>query len=121
MDAVEWVVWYDGGASFSNIDGPPENAPRWGVLCVAAYSGFHGRMIWHGTDYYAWKANEWISFDTTGLFDYLANHPGREKIVLMGRHVRPDEFHRVYQMAADDPRLPPKTSMDALEQRQRRG
>lgn len=121
MPSVEWAIWYDGGVSYSNLDGPPENAPRWGVLCVAALSGQHGRMIWHGTDYYGWRDGAWISLDTTGLFDYLGNAPGREKIVLMGRHVPPDEFQRVFQLAVDDPRLPPKTSVDAIEQRQRRG
>lgn len=121
MAAVEWAVWYDDGSSFSNLDGPPESAPRWGVMCVAAQSGDHGRMIWHGVDYYAWKDGAWVSLDITGLFDYLGNHPGKEKIVLIGRHVAPDVFYRIYQMAVDDPRLPPKSSIDPIEQRQRRG
>lgn len=109
-----WVVWYDDGTSFASTDGPPEDAPRWGVICIAAYSGEHGRMIWHGTDFYGW-VGEWISFDSAGLLDYLGNRPGRDKIVLMGRHVPPDVFHRVYALADKDPRLPPRTSRDHVE------
>jgi hypothetical protein len=113
---TQWAIWYDDGRSFSSDDGPPENAPRWGVICIAAYSGDHGRMIWHATDYYGW-IGEWISFDAAGLLDYLGNRPGKEKVVLMGRHVPPDVFHRVYALANTDPRLPPRSSRDALEDR----
>jgi hypothetical protein len=114
--SIEWAVWYDDGSSFSSADGAPWEAPRWGVLCIAAYSGQHGRMIWHATDYYCW-AGEWISCDATGLIDYLANRPGPEKTVLMGRHVAPDTFYRVYEIANSDPRLPPRSSEDHLEHR----
>ena len=113
-ESPRWIVWYDGGTSFSNLDGAPHEAPRWGVLAIAAYSGAHGRMIWHGTDFYCW-VGEWISCDSAGLLDYLGNRPGAEKIVMMGRHVPPDEFHRVYRLADTDPRLPPRSSRDALE------
>lgn len=119
----DWIIWYSDGSSFSSEQGAPEDAPRWGVICIAAYSGDHGRMIWHGTDYYGWVCEpgcllgDWISFDATGLLDYLANRPGREKIVLIGRHVPPDVFHRVYRMADTDPRLPPRSSRDATEDR----
>jgi hypothetical protein len=111
---MKWVVWYSDGSSFTDQDGAPHEAPRWGVLCVSAYSGDHGRMIWHGTDYYGW-VGEWVSFDSAGLLDYLGNHPGSEKVVLIGRHVPPDMFHRVYELANTDPRLPPRTSRDAME------
>jgi hypothetical protein len=113
---IQWVIWYADGSSFSNLDGEPHEAPRWGALCIAAYSGEHGRMIWHGTDYYGW-IGEWVSFDAAGLLDYLGNHPGPTKIVLIGRHVPPDVFHKVYSLAERDPRLPPRSSRDAMEDR----
>jgi len=112
---VTWIAWYSDDSSFTSEDGEPHEAPRWGVICIAAYSGAHGRMIWHGTDYYGWRDGEWVSFDATGLVDYLANDPGPEKVVLMGRHVKPDTFHRIFNKANNDPRLPPRSSRDPLE------
>lgn len=108
-----WIVWYDDGSSFTDRDGEPHEAPRWGVMCIAAYSADHGRMIWHGTDYYVWDT-EWISCDFVGLIDYLTR-PGKEKTVLIGRHVSPRTFYAIYNAADSDPRLPPRSSRDALE------
>ena len=110
---VVWVVWYDDGSTFCNVDGEPHQAPRWGVLCIAAYSRDHGRVVWHAKDYYVWQG-EWLSADFTGLIDYLTR-PGKDKTVLIGRHVPPAHFWRIYQMAVDDPRMPPKSSFDPLE------
>lgn len=101
---MKWVVWYSDGTSFTDYDGAPHEAPRWGVLCVSTRNG-HNRTIWHATDYYCW-ADGWVSCDTTGLIDYLANRPGPEKIVLMGRHVQPEQFWRVFELAQNDHRLP---------------
>ncbi len=119
MHQVTWVVWYADGSSFSDLDGPPDVAPRADVLCVAAYSGDHGRMIWHATDYYVWEtqwSGEWISVDREGLSDYL-DRPGETKIRLRGRHVPPDIFWKIYHQADQDPRLPPRSSYDARERR----
>lgn len=111
---IEWVIWYDDGNSFTNEDGEPHEAPRWGVLAVAARSKDHGRVIWHGKDYYVWEA-EWLGVDFIGLVDYLTR-PGREKFALVGRGVRPARFHEIYNQAVADPRLPVKTSSSHLEE-----
>lgn len=92
----------------------PQDAPRWGVICVAQASRDHGRVIWHGGDYYWWEHGEWLRSDLVGLIDYLTR-PGTEKIVVIGRTVPPAHFHRIFQMAVNDPRLPPKTSREHLE------
>ena len=117
---IDWVVWYADGSSFTNLDGEPEQAPRWDVLCIAAYSGDHGRMIWHATDYYIWEDQwqppQWVSVDARGLDDYL-DRPGKVKIRLRGRHVPPDVFWAIYNQADRDPRLPPRSSYDAREVR----
>lgn len=112
-----WVIWYADGSSFTDLDGPPEAAPRTDVLCVAAYSADHGRMIWHGTDYYIWENQwdgEWVSVDREGLSDYF-DRPGREKIRLRGRHIPPGVFWSIYEKANQDPRLPPRSSYDPRE------
>lgn len=111
---MRWVIWYADGSSFTSLDGGPDNAPRWGVLCIAAYSGDHGRVIWHGGDYYAFEEGEWGPRDLVGLIDYLTR-PGAAKIVLVGRHVPPDQFWKIYHRADADPRLPPRSSHSPLE------
>ncbi len=116
---VKWVIWYADGSSFSSLEGEPHEAPAWGVICVAEHSGEHGRMLWHGTDFYCWDYlnRSWVSCDSAGLLDYLANIKAAQKCVRIGRHVSPDAFHRVFAVADKDPRLLPRTSVDALEQR----
>jgi hypothetical protein len=111
---VEWVIWYDDGSSFTNTEGRPHEAPRWGVLCVAGYSADHGRVIWHGGDYYFFEAGEWCRCDLVGLIDYLTR-PGAEKIVLIGRAVPPAQFWAIYERANGDLRLPPRSSYSPLE------
>lgn len=123
-DAIEWIVFYADGSSFTNLDGGPERAPRSDALCIAAYSKDHGRMIWHGTDYFIWETQwgegcgngEWVSVDREGLSDYL-DRPGATKIRIRGRHVPPGVFWSLYERANSDPRLPPRSSYDPRERR----
>lgn len=117
MASFRWIIHYADGNSFTDQDGAPEDAPRNDVLCIAAYSADHGRMIWHGTDYYIWETQwggEWVSVDREGLSDYL-DRPGREKIRLRGRHIPPGAFWAIYEKANSDPRLPPRSSYDPRE------
>ena len=110
---IDWIIWYDDGGSFTNLQGSFYEAPRWGVICIVAYSRDHGRVIWHGTDYYVYDI-AWISCDFVGLIDYLTR-PGKEKTVLIGRHVQPAIFDKVFKMASQDPRMPPKSSDHHIE------
>lgn len=111
---TRWIIFYADGTSFSSDDGAPHEAPRWGIVCIAAPSADHGRVLWIGKDYFWWDENEWINGDFTGLIDYLTR-PGREKIVLVGRGIPPTRFHAICKQALADPRLPSKTSTDWLE------
>ena len=111
MPSCEWVVWYDDGTSFCSLEGVPEAAPAWGVMCIAQASRDHGRVIWHGGDYYWRDREEWVRGDLAGLLDYVT----RIGLAKVGRSVPTAHFRKCYQQAVDDPRLPPKTSLDALE------
>lgn len=112
---MKWVVWYDDGSTFDSSQGPPEAAPRVGVLCITQASAEHGRVMWVGKDYFWWDEDgAWVNGDSTGLLDYLTRG-GKEKIVLIGRGRPPDRFHAICKLALEDPRLPEKTSTDWLE------
>jgi len=112
--SFSWIIWYDDGSSFTNLDGKIHEAPRWGVMCIAQYSKDHGRVIVHGYDYYFWEKDEWLSGDLVGLIDYLTRD-GIEKVVLIGRSVPPAEFWKIYELANQDPRLPPRSSYSPFE------
>lgn len=112
---VGWIVWYDDGSSFSSLEGSPQDAPRIGVICICERSQEHGRIIWVGHDYYWWHDDGvWVGGDASGLNDYL-DQPGAYKVRLKGRSVPATRHHRIYKLACEDTRLPPKTSNDWLE------
>lgn len=113
MNEIRWVVWYDDGSSFTDADGEPHEAPRWGVQVIAAYSADHGRVLNHGKDFYWRDGDEWLGGDIVGLIDYLTR-PGN-KIVLVGRSVPPAQFGRILEAANRDDRLPPRSSYSPLE------
>jgi hypothetical protein len=112
---MTWIVYYADGSSRTSEDSQPHEIPRWGVICVVVPSVDHGRILWCGKDYFWWHDRTWINGDFTGLIDYLANAPGAEKVVLMGRGVNPKRYHAICKLALEDPRLPVKTSTDWLE------
>jgi hypothetical protein len=111
---AQWIIFYDDGSSFTDADGPPENAPRDGVQVVSAYDKGVGRLVWHSFDFYCWQDGEWVPRSQRGLFDYL-REPGATKIVLQGRAVAYRTFTAAYQKAIDDTRLPAKNGMDPRE------
>jgi len=111
---VKWIVSYSDGTTATDEDAAASDIPRWGVICVAVRSYDHGRVIWHGADYYAFENGDWITCDLCGLLDYLTR-PGTDKIVLIGRSVPLKTFREIFERAVSDPRLPPKSSTDAAE------
>ena len=110
---IDWIVYYDGGSTFTSDDGLPGDAPRDGVQVVSCRHEHTGKLIWHSSDYYCWQG-EWVPRNIVGLHDYL-RQPGVEKIVLQGRGVAYHRFVEVYNRAVDDPRLPFKAGRDQRE------
>jgi hypothetical protein len=111
---IEWRVWYSDGATLSNLEVAPMELRRWGVLCIAERSAEHGRIIFVGHDYYWLDRGKWVGGDFCGLLDHITQ-PLSEHVVLIGRAVPPDRFHRVHGLALADPDLPEKTSTDWCE------
>jgi hypothetical protein len=102
---AKWIIFYTDKSSFSDLDGPPHLAPRWGVACVALVDE-KGRSVWGGRDYYVFHERTlWFNVDFTGLLDYLAE-PVAEKVVLFGRHMRSADYAKMLVDALNDERLP---------------
>lgn len=102
-----WRIYYDDGSTFSSNDGPPEDAPALGVICIAQPDPEVGRHIVSGFDYY-WFTYEWWGGDLFGLFDYLIT-PGH-KTVKFGRTVSNTDFSEIVNRAKTDSGLPEKSA-----------
>ena len=120
---MQWIVYYADGSSFTNEDGPPENAPRDGVQAVAIANDKIGKALWHGGTsenfaFYCWHGalddGEWVPHDQHGLIEYL-RQPGAIKIVLRGYAIPIAAFRTIYDAAVADQRLPFKTDADPRE------
>jgi len=103
-----WRVFYADGVTYSDADGPTEDAPGQGVLVIAQADPDVGRELRYGSDFYVWDGGRWLGVDQFGLWDYLAR-PGWRK-VLAGRTVGPREMEEAYRAALEDPSLPAKTA-----------
>lgn len=114
---VSWRVYYGDGASYSDADGPPWDAPCVNTQAVAMVDDRVGRFILSHYDYYWWEADQgrWYGGDQFGLWDYLTR-PGWRK-VLFGRSLANDRFDAVMRRALEDPDLPAKSGWSPKEHR----
>ena len=109
-----WKIYYDGGGTYSDEDGAPEDAPGVGVLVISETDADAGRRLIHGKDYFVWQDGDWLECDRVGLFDYLYCQRGWRK-VLAGRIVTNAAFQQAYQRAYHDDGLPAKTAGASFE------
>jgi hypothetical protein len=90
---VCWRIFYYDGSEYGCEDGPPTEAPGWGVVAIsngpAALSG--------GDGYYCWDNDRWFGMDRMGFFQYLAE-PGY-KVVKFGRWTETPLFRDIYEKA----------------------
>ena len=68
---ADWVIWYDDGSSYSNLDGSAVNAPRRGCEAIAMVDPDTGRSIDWGRDWYWLSDAGWLSGDCYGVLDFL--------------------------------------------------
>ena len=105
---VKWKIFYDDFSTYSNLDGPPEDAKAWGVQVIALLDYKIGRTIQFKKDYYIWKNEQWWGVDHMGFIDYM-QQPGFKK-VLFGRVLETETFKEICDLAMfKDEDLPYKT------------
>ena len=105
---MRWRVYYDSGATYSDEDGPLEDAPGEGVIVVAQVDDDVGRELLHGKDFYYFERGRWFGCDLYGLWDYLRRAGWRK--VLAGRNVEHRTYSALYERARVEPGLPPKSA-----------
>lgn len=110
-----WRVYYSDGSTYSDADGPIQDAPALGVQAIVQRDpNPHGtgRFVVHGggqrpnrvpIDYYCWDDSQgiWAGTDLFGLWDYL-QRPGWKR-VLFGRTIADETYQRIIMAAGDDP------------------
>lgn len=110
---VDWIIYYDDGSVFTNEDGPPEKAPRRGVLVISVRDDTCGRRLLFDQDTYCWQNNQWIPHDRFQCERYLDSV--ERPIRLCGYWVRNETFKAIMRQASDDPRLPLKYAKHPME------
>jgi hypothetical protein len=115
-----WRLYYGDSSTYSDLDGPPEMAPPFGVQCVVQFEGAdRTRTIQRGgladpsrdrpdcdiayKGYYCYDIDGeglWSLTDAVGLIDYL-QLPGW-KTVKFGRSIKHDTFGEVIRRAITD-------------------
>lgn len=107
---MRWKVFYIDGSSFSNVEGPPEDAPGGGVLAIAQEDSAVGCEIHHGNDFYAWdqQYDGWYGLDYFGLTQYLMR-PGT-KIIKLGEAMSTERYRLLLKDIKKDPGLPTKSA-----------
>lgn len=108
---IEWIIFYDDESSFSSVDGPPSEAPRDGVQCIAVVDRGCGHYILSEQDWYCWHFEDdcWVPHGWAGMLQYLRK-PGVLKIVLEGYAIKGERHYKQRSKARKDPRLPPVTA-----------
>jgi hypothetical protein len=113
--ALEWRIYYGNGSTYSNEDGPLEEAPGPGVQVIVASDETVGRYLLHRQDNYWWTGQEWLGGDRFGLWDYL-QRSGWKK-VLFGRMITDSQFREIFDTALNDPDFPRKSAWHRHEHR----
>ena len=108
---AKWIVFYDNGDSYSSLDGPPWEAPRDYVQCIAVPDVGCGNRVIAEQNYYCWhyEDDEWVPHDLNGLVQYL-RRPGDRKLVLVGYWANRERYLKIRKRAQKDDRLPSVTS-----------
>lgn len=118
---MRWKVYYTGGATYCDADGPVQDAPYRGVLAVAFEDLTSGHNFTYNTgrryrtnfDFYCWHPTFWSG---TNILDSYLAQPGWKK-VLQGLWVPDDEWLDLERSLDADDYLPPRTARAPMERR----
>lgn len=96
---IKWRIYYDDGRTFNHTNGPPENAPPWGVIDIIQWDLRTDKRYHQTGDYYCFESDYWFACDLMGLIDYLARGKG---IVKFGRTIPTMKYNKIRQQASED-------------------
>lgn len=106
---IKWKIWYHDPNSptyyttYSNLDGPPRDAPVQGVICIVQTSdGGRSKDMVHNADFYIIdEEGKWTGCDQSGLDDRQANSIPYHALK-HGRWVNTDRHQAIRSAAHND-------------------
>lgn len=109
-EQIQWRVFYTDGATFSNLDGNPYEAPKEGIQVILKVDPDVGRFMLAGRDYYWFDhlRQEWFGGDMAGFYQHLRQHG--PSCVLFGTYVTHREYQACVIAALADEDFPPKSA-----------
>lgn len=107
---MDWRIYYSDGSWFDSLEGEPNDALAYGVICIVQPDEMVGRVIMHGWDWYYYVPDEdqWWGSDIHGVMDRLC-HRLPVIALLQGRNVSNKDFGLIMGRADKDPDFPPKS------------
>jgi len=97
-----WRIYYADGAVFGSEDGDLRDAPRQGVLVIVQGDERVGWRWISGQDFYVYDAERggWRETADFGMYDHLIRC--REPLVLFGRWVDDETWHRIHKRVKEE-------------------
>lgn len=114
-----WRIYYAGGATYSDSDGSPFDAPKRGALVIVRADRQVGRIVIFDCHYYCWRDDVgWFGVGKTdtlgaGLVEYLMEAGPR--VVLFGYTVTNEEFNNTMRAAMNDADFDIKSARHPIE------
>lgn len=100
-----WRIYYGDGSTYSDLDGPVENAPGWGVQIIRYRQKCGTPATVASCDCYCWQDGQWWNRDHFSAHRWLAG-PGWKKIVF-GEVIDTPDYQRIKDAAIRDPDFKP--------------
>lgn len=107
---MRWRIYYTGGASFSDQDGSPYDAPTLGAQIIVQAEPDVGRYFVAQRDFYWWDAKRqfWFGGDQAGLYQHLFGIG--PKMIVFGTYVTNREYQDCVKLAQADSDFAPKSA-----------
>lgn len=118
VDKLEWRIYYDDGSTFDNLQGPPEKAPPFGVICIIKTHKDNGHSTLTKWDWYYYRTDvpTWFGSDNFGLLDQLLHDDTNQiKGVKSGRTVMTSEYDKIIFKANNDSDFKKMTAYEVID------
>lgn len=118
MSDRQWKIYYKGGGSFTDEDGPPEMAPGRGVILIIQRDERVGRVLIRSDHFYVYseELGGWQGVDYFGLSQYIIE--GGLLVIKLGQTVSNEEWNDAIGRQARDDYLPLKSAHYKKEREQ---
>ncbi len=121
MTKLEWRIFYADDATFSNLDGLVQDAPKWGAVAVVQRDSLTNHSVLTGPWFYYWRGQWWATDNDggVGFLDKIVHFVHEIDAVLPGRWIDDEEWNKIIIRAQSDPDFPSRGGWKPNERRPR--